>query len=125
MRRTLLVTLSLAITAAVYGCGGQVATLAPFTGSGITVQADDVQFSSREIQLPAGQPLRIVLDNRDAGVPHDISVRQGSQVLATSAIVSGPATTEVRFGPLEPGTYQFICTVHPAMTGTLTIVSAP
>ena len=35
--------------------------------------------------------------------------------------MTGPATTEVRFGPLVPGSYQFMCTVHPNMLGTLTV----
>ena len=35
--------------------------------------------------------------------------------------MTGPATTEVRFGPLAPGDYQFMCTVHPNMLGTLTV----
>ena len=35
--------------------------------------------------------------------------------------MTGPATTEVRFGPLPPATYQFMCTVHPNMLGTLTV----
>jgi plastocyanin len=35
--------------------------------------------------------------------------------------VSGPATTEVRFGPLAPARYQFTCEVHPNMLGTLIV----
>lgn len=115
--------LPVVLGAALLGCGGgPTATIGPFTGSEITVQAVNIQFEPREIQLPAGEPLRIVLDNRDAGVPHDIGIRQDGRDLGTSAIVTGPAMTEVRFGPLEPGTYQLVCTVHPSMTGTLAIV---
>jgi plastocyanin len=115
--------LPVVLGAAILGCGGgSAATLGPFSGAEVTVQAVDIQFEPGEIQLPAGQPLRIVLDNRDAGVPHDIGVRQDGRDLGTSPIVTGLAMTEVRFGPLEPGTYQYVCTVHPSMTGTLTIV---
>jgi plastocyanin len=122
-RAVLMMMLPLVLGVALVGCGGgSAATIGPFSGSGITVQAVGIQFEPREIQLPAGQPLRIVLDNRDAGVPHDIGIRQDGRDLGTSAIVTGPAMTEVRFGPLEPGTYQYVCTVHPSMMGTLTIV---
>jgi plastocyanin len=62
-----------------------------------------------------------VLDNRDAGVPHDIKVFQGGTTIGQSPAVTGPATTEVRIGPLAPGSYQFMCTVHPNMLGTLTV----
>lgn len=118
--------LAVALVLALGACGGgPAATIGPFSGAEATVRAVNIQFETTAIELPAGQPLRLVLDNQDAGVPHDVSIRQGGQELARSAIVSGPAMTEVRFGPLEPGSYQFACTVHPAMTGTLTITAAP
>ena len=36
-------------------------------------------------------------------------------------IITGPKATDYAVGPLAAGTYQFVCTVHPAMTGTLTV----
>jgi plastocyanin len=126
MRRLITVLLGIALGLGLAACGGgPAATIGPFSGPEVTVGAVGLQYESTAIQLPAGRPLRIVLDNRDAGVPHDISIRKDGQELATSAIVTGPAMTEVRFGPLEPGEYQFVCTVHPAMTGTLTITAVP
>ena len=97
--------------------------LASFTGQSITVVAVGLAFHPNVVELPAGQPLRIVLDNQDSGVPHDVHVFQGDTDLGTSATVTGPGQTEVRFGPLTAGTYQFACTVHPAMTGSITIVA--
>ena len=104
-------------------CGGSNAPVdaAPFTGKEATVAAVNISFDPVEVTLPTGMPLRIVLDNKDNGVPHDIKVFQGGTTIAQSPIVTGPATTEVRFGPLAPGAYQFMCTVHPNMQGTLTI----
>ena len=94
---------------------------APFVGKEAVVQAINVTFDPVEITLPTGAPLRIVLDNRDAGVPHDVKVFQGNTNIAQSPVVTGPATTEVRFGPLAPARYQFMCTVHPTMLGTLIV----
>ena len=107
---------------AVAACGGAAATVDPsFGGSTATVRAVNVAFETTQVTLPAGQPLRIILDNADAGVPHDVAISKDGSEVARSAIVTGPARTEVRFGPLTTGTYKFACTVHPAMTGTLTI----
>ncbi len=97
--------------------------VAPFVGKGAAVQAINVTFDPMEITLPTGVPLRIVLDNRDSGVPHDVKVFQGDTSIAQSPVVTGPATTEVRFGPLAPARYQFTCTVHPNMLGTLIVTS--
>jgi plastocyanin len=102
--------------------GGNGATaVGPFNGSTITVQAIDIQFEPDTITMLSGQPLRIVLDNQDAGVPHDIHVFQGDTDYGTSTIVTGPGLTEIRFGPLSPARYTFACTIHPDMAGTLVV----
>jgi len=119
MRRPLAAVVALAL---LLGACTSAPPLASFTGQTITVVAVGIAFQPNVIQLPAGRPLRIVLDNQDSGVPHDVHVFQGDTDYGTSSTVTGPGQTEVRFGPLTPGTYQFACTVHPAMTGTLTIV---
>jgi plastocyanin len=119
-RRALaLVAVSLLLAA----CGGSNAPVdgGPFTGKEATVAAVNIAYDPIEVSLPAGFPLRIVLDNKDSGVPHDIKVFQGDTTIAQSPVVTGPATTEVRFGPLTPATYQFMCTVHPNMLGTLVV----
>jgi len=107
---------------ALAACGGSAATVDPsFAGASVTVRAVNIAFETTQVTLPAGQPLRIVLDNADAGVPHAIVVSRDGAEISRSAIVTGPAQTEIRFGPLAAGSYAFACTVHPAMTGTLTI----
>ena len=60
-------------------CGGPSVPVdaAPFTGKEATVAAVNISYDPDEVKLPAGFPLRIVLDNRDGGVPHDIKVFQG------------------------------------------------
>jgi plastocyanin len=88
---------------------------------GALIVALDIQFDPVELAVPAGELLTITLDNRDQGVPHDIVVRDanGSDI-AASAIITGPAQVQLAVGPLEPGSYPFVCTVHPNMTGTIT-----
>jgi len=92
-----------------------------FDGAQATIRASNIAFDPSDITLPAGTPLRIILDNQDSGVPHDIRIANGDQQIGLSPTVTGPAQTEVRFGPLEPGTYQLTCTIHPAMKATLAI----
>jgi plastocyanin len=92
-----------------------------FDGAQVTVTAINITYQPTEVTLPSGTPLRIILDNKDSGVPHDIRVFQGDHEIARSPTIAGPAQTEVRFGPLAPARYQFQCTIHPSMLGTLII----
>ncbi len=117
------VVLPLLVALVLAACGGPSAPVdaGPFTGKEAAVKAVNLAYDPVEVSLPTGVPLRLVLDNRDNGVPHDIKVLQGDQSLGQSPVVTGPATTEVRFGPLAPASYQFMCTVHPTMTGTLIV----
>ena len=86
-----------------------------------TVVARNLEFETTALAMTAGTPLRIVLENDDAGVPHNVLVRGGGEDIAKSEIVTGVARTELSFGPLPAGSYTFLCEVHPNMTGTLTI----
>ena len=104
------------------GCGSASATVDPsFAGSEATVRAVNLAFQPTQVTLPAGTPLRIILDNADSGVPHNVAVTRDGAEIAKGPIISGPARAETRFGPLAAGRYTFACDVHPNMTGTLTI----
>ena len=92
-----------------------------FDGAQVTIRAANISFDPSEVTLPAATPLRIILDNQDSGIAHDIRIANGDQEIARSPTVTGPAQTEVRFGPLSAGTYQLTCTIHPSMKATLTI----
>ncbi|MEW6225535.1 MAG: cupredoxin domain-containing protein [Chloroflexota bacterium] len=107
--------------ALVGGCGSGDPIGGPFTGATAQLRAENVAFEPAELTLPAGVALRIVLDNTDEGIPHNVRVFQGELELGRSPTVTGFARTEVRFGPLEPARYQFACDVHPSMIGTLVV----
>lgn len=121
-----LVRLAAPVAAAVLvvGCGPSGPdALASFAGSSITIQARDLAFNPDIVTAPAGVPLRLVLDNQDQGVSHDIHVFQGDTDLGRAPAVVGPGLTSIELPALAPGRYQFACTLHPDMVGTIIVAA--
>ncbi len=93
-------------------------------GSTLSITASNILFDKTKLTASAGT-VKIELDNKDGGVPHNINVFDGKDATAKSlgatAIVPGPAK-QVLTLDLKPGTYYFQCDVHLAtMSGTLTV----
>lgn len=92
-------------------------------GVTIDISALNVAFEQTELRVPAGAPFRIVFDNKDPDVPHNVAIHRDSatgQELFKGEIFPGPAKRDYEVPELEAGTYAFICTVHPNMIGSLT-----
>jgi plastocyanin len=90
----------------------------------LTVLASRVEFDTRSITVPAGQPVHIRLDNEDAGIYHNIAVyhdEAATDLVARGRLFDGPKVRDYRFGGFEPGTYHFQCDLHPAMSGTFLV----
>lgn len=121
--RSRLAILSIGLAWLVVACSQPAAVEQPFEGATATIAAINGTFDPVEVTLPADTPLRLILDNQDAGVPHDIRVFQGDREIARSPTVTGPGTAEVRFGPLPAARYQFQCAIHPNMLGTLIVTA--
>ena len=94
-------------------------------GGGLVVVAKTIAFDTKALQAPAGQPFTITLKNEDpATTTHDIDIHDaGGAVLQDQVPIPGGSEQAYQYEPLEPGDYQFICSVHPIpqMTGTLTV----
>ena len=78
--------------------------------------------SSTTLTGAGGQrPFTIAFDNKDQGQPHNIAINDavGCQ-LFMGEIVTGPKVVVYDVPALPAGTYTFVCSVHPNMTGTLT-----
>ncbi len=88
----------------------------------ITESAQNIQFEVGSLSAPAQTPFQIVFDNKDQGQPHNIAIRDsgGTQVFL-GATITGVATTAYQVQALPAGSYTFVCTIHPNMTGTLTV----
>ena len=102
------------------------ATPTPTAGAGeIVVTAQALAFDKKTVEVTAGQPFTIKLDNKDTAVHnlHIYTAKGGTSIAVTDpqavpAGSTGTLTTTIT----QPGTYYFQCDFHPeTMNGTLTV----
>jgi plastocyanin len=92
-------------------------------GSGTVVQvtALNVAFDPTALSVPAGSAFQIKFDNNDGGTPHNIEIKDASGAsVFKGEIFAGVDTRTYDVQALPAGAYQFVCSVHANMTGTLT-----
>jgi plastocyanin len=90
----------------------------------LKIAASGVAYDTASLEAPANTPFQIVFTNNDAGVPHNVSIHQGSPTgpeVWKGEIFSGVDSRTYDVPALPAGTYGFVCTVHANMTGTLTV----
>lgn len=88
---------------------------APATGQLAAAEIGIADFAfNGQTSVAAGQSISVT--NAD-GAPHTLTAVDGS---FDTGIVQGGATGGL-VAPSAPGTYAFFCTLHPSMTGTLTV----
>jgi len=90
----------------------------------VTISALGFKYEQATATAPAGKTFQVAFENKDAGVPHNISLHQGGATgaeLFKGTIFNGIATRTYDVPALDAGTYAFVCTVHPTMVGTLTV----
>lgn len=123
MRRLLPLLAMLALALAVVGCGGDdngsdggsgTATQSSAAGGGVEVKLQNIQFSPKETTVKVGQKVTWV--NEDS-TDHDVTADSGADF--KSDTFGNGATFE--FTPDKAGTIRYECTIHPGMTGTLTV----
>jgi cytochrome c oxidase subunit II len=95
-------------------------------GAGPTLQisAANIAYEQASLEAPANTPFSIEFDNKDPGVPHNVSIHKDSangQEVFKGDIFNGPDKRTYNVPALEAGAYAFVCSVHPNMTGTLTV----
>ena len=110
--------------AAGQGGGGAAASAppsaAPLPAADVVVAAENIAFVDTNVTAPAGKPFTIAFDNRD-NAPHDIVIKDaGGATLFQGEIVNGPKVVVYDVPALPAGSYPFVCSVHPNMTGTIT-----
>jgi nitrite reductase (NO-forming) len=95
------------------------------SGAQLSLVAMNTAFDTDCLAAPAGEPFTIDFQNKDPGVPHNVSIYTdptATTALFTGEVVSGPASTTYEVPALKAGTYFFRCDVHPTtMTGTFVV----
>ncbi len=101
------------------GASGQ-----PGEGPTLTLSALKIAYEQSELSAPAGVPFKIDFENKDASVPHNVAIHEGSPTgpeVFKGEIFNGVDRRTYDVPALAAGSYSFVCTVHPTMTGTLTV----
>jgi hypothetical protein len=87
-----------------------------------TVEASGLAFVQATWTGPADRPFKLAFINSDAGVPHNLALKDAGGADAwIGDIFSGVETRVYDVPALPAGNYTFICSVHPDMTGTATL----
>ncbi len=78
-------------------------------------------FDANAFTVPADEAFQIHFSNNEAGVPHNVEVKDGAGTsLVRGDIITGVAEATYDVPALPAGAYPFLCSVHPGMTGTIT-----
>lgn len=104
---------------AVLAIGVPVALAAPMKGTEPEVEAEDFAFQPAKLFVRPGAAIK--LENRDRA-PHNVRALRlvrGKPAFQSSTIRFRGET--IFRAPSAKGTYQFICSIHPRMKGTLTV----
>lgn len=101
------------------GSGGPPAS-AP--AADVTLVAQNVAFDQSSISGPADKAFKLALVNDDQGTPHNVAFKDASGAeVWKGETFPGVATTVYDVPALPAGSYTFLCTVHPTMTGSATL----
>ncbi len=87
----------------------------------VTITAASIAFDPTEVTAPADAPFTLSFDNQDAGIPHDIQIKDAAgAVVFKTDVFPGAEKRDYSVPALAAGAYPFVCSVHSNMTGTLT-----
>jgi plastocyanin len=88
----------------------------------VTITAQGIAFLETSFTAPADTPFTIAFVNNDPSIPHNIEIKDASGGVAfLGDIFPGVETRVYEVPALAAGSYPFLCTVHPNMTGTATL----
>lgn len=76
-------------------------------------------FVPASASVPAGRTIRLAFVN-SSSQRHNLTF-DGPIDAATAELVEPGTSEELEFSAPAPGAYEFFCTLHPGMSGTLTV----
>jgi plastocyanin len=122
--------ITVSVTGAAPATTSPPATTAASGGQAVTINiiSKGMAFDKKTLSVPAGASVTMILDNQDAGIPHNVSVYQNmpggeTKPIFIGDVITGPASITYKFtAPSAQGSYYFVCDVHPQiMNGPFTI----
>jgi plastocyanin len=108
------------------GPGGSAAPSAKPSGpvipeADVTITAQGIKYLEASVTAPADVPFTIAFVNLDDGVPHDVDIREpGGPTIFDSEPFTGVEARALDVPPIPAGSYEFSCSIHPNMVGSLT-----
>ncbi len=93
------------------------ATQAMAAGDEYTLTIENHVFAPKEIKVPAGQKLRLLVVNKDA-TPAEFE----SKPLSREKIIAGKSSATILIGPLKPGRYAFVEEYHEKEAGAQGVI---
>jgi plastocyanin len=103
--------------------------VAPAQADQRIVAAAITRYVTPAVTIAPGEPLTFA--NQDPLLPHNVTARDSAPddstpLFASATIAGGKETPVDGADALDPGSYAFYCTIHPAqMNGTLTVSGTP
>ncbi len=93
----------------------------PGPAADLEIVAEGVKFTTPEVAA-TGPDFTIAFDNRDPSTPHDVDILGGDGAkLFDGEAFPGPEVRVYDVTGLTAGSYEFVCSVHPNMTGTIAV----
>ena len=97
--------------------GAEAAEAAP-----VSLGAENMEFTTDELEVPADQEVQLEFDNPDAA-PHNVAIYEDDSLendLFVGETVEPGGSITYELPPLAAGAYYFRCDIHPAMEGRVT-----
>jgi plastocyanin len=94
------------------------------TDAKVTVVTKSFDFEPKCL-TSAGPTLTVRYDNTEEGVSHNFHLKGAKSASGADRtdLQSGPDVQTITYVALKPGTYSYVCDLHPSMKGTLTVTA--
>ena len=104
------------------GGGGGACGVGSSAVSGLGTAAVSIQATDNQTFSPASQTAKVgqvVEWTAGSSLPHTITFNASNASCLDDAQINPGSTWQIKF--TQPGTYSYICTIHPGMQGTITV----
>ncbi|MGZ6671783.1 MAG: cupredoxin domain-containing protein [Solirubrobacteraceae bacterium] len=93
---------------------GSASTAAASSSGGVAIKMQNIAFDPKSVTVKVGQ--KVTWTNDDS-VDHNVTSQSGESIKSDNFGKGGTFS----FTPTKAGTINYVCTIHPGMTATLTV----